>query len=165
MLEEVHEHQDAGRATFIISAAGHELVELLAEVLGMDGGIGTRYEVLPDHTLSGKIEGPFIYGEGKVEAMRDFAREHDLDLAESYAYSDSASDLPMLEAVGNPVAVNPDPELAAVAKREGWRILRFEKLGRRLVIAGAAVTAALAGGAGRAIAARRRPRRAALRRR
>jgi HAD superfamily hydrolase (TIGR01490 family) len=148
MLEEVRSHQDDGRATFIVSAAGHEMVQLLAKVLAMDGGIGTRYEVRPDGTLSGRVDGPFMYGKGKVEALRRFAAEHDLDLAESYAYSDAISDLPMLRAVGNPVAVNPDAELAAIAREEHWRILRFEKLGRRLTMAGATLAAAAAGGAG-----------------
>lgn len=158
MLDEVRTHQDAGRATFIVSAAGHNIVELLAEVLGMEGGIGTRYEVGANGAFTGRLDGPFLYGEGKVTGMRRFAEEHDLDLAESYAYSDSVSDLPMLRAVGNPVVVNPDAGLAAVAKEEEWQVLRFEKLGRRLAIAGAALTAAAAGGAG-AFARRRRPRR------
>ena len=112
MLDEVHAHQDAGRATFIVSAAGNELVELLARVLDMDGGIGTRYEIDEDGLFTGELGGPFMYGEGKVEAMRRFADEHGIDLDDSYAYSDAASDLPMLRAVGNPVVVNPDEELA-----------------------------------------------------
>jgi HAD superfamily hydrolase (TIGR01490 family) len=155
MLEEVRAHQDAGRATFIVSAAGNGLVEALAPVLGMDGGIGTRYEVDADGVLTGRIVEPFVYGEGKVIAMRDFAEDHDIDLARSWAYSDSASDLPMLRAVGNAVVVNPDAELAEVAGEEGWRVMRFEKLGRRLAIAGATLTAAVAGGIGRLIASRR----------
>jgi HAD superfamily hydrolase (TIGR01490 family) len=145
MLAEVHSHQDAGRLTFIVSAAGGGMVALLAEVLGMDGGIGTMYEVGPDGTFTGRLEGPFVYGEGKVEAMQRVAGEHDIDMAQSYAYSDSASDLPMLRAVGNPVVVNPDAELTGIAKAEGWRIMRFEKLGRRLAIAGGTVVAALGG--------------------
>lgn len=156
MLEEVRAHQDEARATFIISAAGHELVELLARVLDMDGGIGTDYEVGADGLLTGDLSGPFMYGEGKVEAMRGFAAEHDIELGESWAYSDSASDLPMLRAVGHPVAVNPDPTLAAIARDEGWRVMRFEKLGRRLAVAGATLTAAAAVGGGGALAARRR---------
>jgi HAD superfamily hydrolase (TIGR01490 family) len=142
MLEEVHRHQDEGRATFIVSAAGNEMVALLAEVLGMEGGIGTSYEVGPDGLYTGRLNGPFVYGEGKVEAMRRFADEHEIDLAESYAYSDSASDMPMLRSVGNPVVVNPDEPLAQVAKAEGWRVLRFEKLGRRLAIAAGGALAA-----------------------
>ena len=156
MLDEVHAHQDAGRATFIISAAGVELVEMLARVLGMEGGIGTRYGVDADGRFTGELEGPFMYGEGKVEAMRRFAAEHEIDLADSFAYSDSASDLPMLRAVGNAVVVNPDDELLGVARGEGWRVMRFEKLGRRLAIAGAAATAIAAGGVGGAVVARRR---------
>jgi len=156
MMDEVHAHQDAGRPAFIVSAASNPLVELLARVLGFEGGIGTRYEVAPDGTLTGDIEGPFIYGEGKVEAMRRFADAHGIELESSWAYSDSASDLPMLRAVGNPVAVNPDPELAEVARSEGWRVMRFEKLGRRLAIAGATLAAAAVGGSGTWLAARRR---------
>ncbi len=154
MLDEVHAHQDAGRATFIVSAAGNGVVEPLALVLGMDGGIGTRYEVDPDGTFTGRFDGPFVYGPGKVEAMRVFAADHGIDLAESYAYSDSISDLPMLEAVGHPVVVNPDPGLAAIAKREGWQTMRFERLGRRLAIGAAALIAAAVGWGGSRYAAR-----------
>jgi HAD superfamily hydrolase (TIGR01490 family) len=166
MLAEVHDHQDAGRATFIVSAAGHGVVEPLARVLGMNGGIGTRYEVDAEGAFTGRFDGPFVYGPGKVEAMRAFAEEHDIDLAASYAYSDSLSDLPMLEAVGHPVVVNPDPALAAIAKREGWRTVRFERLGRRLVAIVLTVVGTVAGLGGRRIAARRREpaRRFAVRR-
>ena len=149
MLEEVYSQQDAGRPTFIVSAAGHELVELLARILYMDGGIGTAYEIDEDGNFTGELGGAFIYGEGKVEAMRQFAADHDIDLSVSYAYSDSASDLPMLRAVGNPVVVNPDEELTRIARENGWRVMRFEKLGRRLAIAGFSVVLALAGLLGR----------------
>jgi HAD superfamily hydrolase (TIGR01490 family) len=155
MLDEVRSHRDAGRPTFIVSAAPNGLVETLARVLGMEGGIGTRYEVDENENLTGRIDGPFIYGEGKVAAMRAFADAHGIDMDASYGYSDSASDLPMLRAVGNPVAVNPDAELRDVAEREGWRIMRFEKLGRRLTIAGATLAAAVLGGSGGLIARRR----------
>jgi HAD superfamily hydrolase (TIGR01490 family) len=165
MLDEVRAHQDAARATFIVSAAGNGLVEILARVLGMDGGIGTRYEVGGNGLLTGRIVEPFVYGEGKVKAMREFADHHEIELAGSWAYSDSASDLPMLRAVGNPVAVNPDADLARIAAAEGWRVMRFEKLGRRLAIAGATLVAAGVGGMGTALARRRAsPRRVALRR-
>jgi HAD superfamily hydrolase (TIGR01490 family) len=157
MLDEVYAHQDAGRATFIVSAAGIELVEMLSRVLAMDGGIGTRYEIDPEGRFTGELDGPFMYGEGKVEAMRRFADEHDLDLADSYAYSDSASDLPMLRAVGHAVVVNPDEALFEVARAEGWRVMRFEKLGRRLFVAGAAATALAVGGIGSVLASRRTP--------
>jgi HAD superfamily hydrolase (TIGR01490 family) len=151
MLEEVYSHQDAGRATFIVSAAGNGVVEPLAGVLGMDGGIGTRYEV---------------DGRGKVEAMEAFAAEHGIGLEQSYAYSDSLSDLPMLRAVGHPVAVNPDPALAEIAGEEGWEMMRFERLGRRLVALVVTLLATSAGFGASRIAARRKapPRRFPVRR-
>jgi HAD superfamily hydrolase (TIGR01490 family) len=161
MLDEVYAHQDAGRATFIVSAAGNGVVEPLAAVLGMDGGIGTRYEVGEDGAFTGRFDGPFVYGPGKVEAMEAFAAEHGIDLADSYAYSDSLSDLPMLRAVGHPVAVNPDPALAGIAREEGWQTMRFEQLGRRLVALTVTVLATVAGFGASRIAARRKapPRR------
>jgi len=156
MLAEVYAHQDAGRPTFIVSAAGNDIVESLARVLGMEGGIGTRYEVDGDGNFTGCLDGPFVYGPGKVEAMEAFAEAHDIDLGSSYAYSDSLSDLPMLRAVGNPVVVNPDPPLALLAKEEGWQTLRFERLGRRLVAVGVTALASVAALGGSRLVARRR---------
>jgi HAD superfamily hydrolase (TIGR01490 family) len=155
MLDEVHAHQDAGRPTFIVSAAGNDVVESLAAVLGMEGGIGTRYEVDAEGSFTGRLDGPFVYGPGKVEAMEAFATRHEIDLGQSYAYSDSLSDLPMLRAVGNPVAVNPDPPLAEIAKTEDWQVLRFERLGRRLAALGFGVLATVAGIGVSRMAARR----------
>lgn len=166
MLEEVYGHQDAGRPTFIVSAAGNGVVEQLAHVLGMDGGIGTRYEVDGEGSYTGRLDGPFVYGEGKVTAMEEFADRHGIELGESYAYSDSLSDLPMLRAVGHPVAVNPDPPLAAIAREEGWQTLRFERLGRRLVALAVTFLATVAGFGASRVAARRRmppPRRLRVR--
>lgn len=156
MLEEVHAHQDAGRPAFIVSAAGNGIVESLARVLGMEGGIGTRYEVDAEGNFTGRLDGPFVYGPGKVEAMQRFADQHEIDLESSYAYSDSLSDLPMLRAVGNPVAVNPDPPLAEIAKAEGWQTMRFERLGRRLIALAVTVLATVAGLGARRVATRRR---------
>jgi HAD superfamily hydrolase (TIGR01490 family) len=155
MLAEVHAHQDAGRPAFIVSAAGNDIVESLARVLGMEGGIGTRYEVDAGGRFTGRFDGPFVYGPGKVEAMQAFAERHEIDLDASYAYSDSLSDLPMLRAVGNPVAVNPDPPLAELAKREGWQTMRFERLGRRLLAVAITLLATLAGLGASRYAARR----------
>ncbi len=157
MLDEIYAHQDAGRVTFIVSAAGNGVVEALARVLGMDGGIGTRYEVDAEGSFTGRFDGPFVYGSGKVEAMEAFAAEHGIDLADSYAYSDSLSDLPMLRAVGHPVVVNPDPPLAQLARDEGWQTMRFERLGRRLVAVAVTLLATIAGFGGSRIAARRKP--------
>lgn len=158
MIDEVRSHQDAGRPTFIVSAAGDGIVSLLAGVLDMDGGIGTRYEVDAEGNYTGLLDGGLVYGEGKVPPMRRFASEHGIDLDASWAYSDSASDLPMLELVGNAVVVNPDTELARIAKQRGWRVMRFEKLGRRLAVAATVLAAGAIGGSGTWLAARRRPR-------
>ncbi|MET0305118.1 MAG: HAD family hydrolase [Solirubrobacterales bacterium] len=157
MLDEVYAHQDAGRATFIVSAAGNGVVEPLAAVLGMDGGIGTSYEIGEEGAFTGRLGGPFVYGPGKVEAMEAFAAEHGIDLDESFAYSDSVSDLPMLRAVGHPVVVNPDPPLAELAREEGWQTMRFEQLGRRLVALVVTLLATVAGFGASRIAARRKP--------
>jgi phosphoserine phosphatase len=158
MLHVAWEHQDAGRPVFIVTAASQEMAELLAHVLHFDGGIGSRSEVR-DGIYTGKPAGPFTYREGKAEAIREVAAERGIDLAESYAYSDSESDLPMMRAVGHPVAVNPDATLQRVAREEGWQVMRFDKLGRRLRIGIWAAGVALVGGGGGYAAARLRPRR------
>jgi HAD superfamily hydrolase (TIGR01490 family) len=160
MLRLAWEHQDAGRRTYICTAASQEIADLLADVLLFDGAIGARYESV-DGVYTGRPGGPFTYREGKAEAIRDLAARERIDLGASWAYSDSESDLPMLRAVGHPVAVNPDIALASVAREEGWEVVRFETLGRRLKIGGAALTAAAAGGVGSIMARRRGPSRAA----
>jgi HAD superfamily hydrolase (TIGR01490 family) len=147
MLRIAYEHQDVGRPVFICTAASQEMAELMAIVLTFDGAVGSVSEVVDGH-YTGRAGGPFTYREGKAEAIRDLAGREDIDLGASYAYSDSESDLPMLRAVGYPVAVNPDAALARVAREEGWEVLRFDRLGRRLRVAGAALVAAAIGGAG-----------------
>jgi HAD superfamily hydrolase (TIGR01490 family) len=154
MLEVAYEHQDAGRRVYIVTAASHELAEMLAHVLVFDGGIGARSEVV-DGVYTGRPGGPFTYREGKAEAIRELAAADGIDLAASWAYSDSESDLPMLRAVGHPVAVNPDAELLRIARAEGWGILRFERLGRRMKVAAAMLAMAALGSVGREVAARR----------
>ena len=155
MLDEVYSHRDEGRSTFIVSAAGNDLVELVARVLGMEGGVGTSYEVDAEGNFTGELDGPFMYGKGKLEGMRTLRRVARHRPGRVLGLLGLASDLPMLRAVGNAVAVNPDTELAEVARDEGWQVMRFEKLGRRLAILAATVTAALIGG-GAATFARRR---------
>jgi HAD superfamily hydrolase (TIGR01490 family) len=170
MLEIAYEHQDAGRPIFICTAASQEMAALMAIVLTFDGAVGSVSEVVDGH-YTGRAGGPFTYREGKAEAIRELALREGIDLAESWAYSDSESDLPMLRLVGHPVAVNPDTELGRVARSEGWEVLRFERLGRRLRVAGAAGLAAGLGGLGsvvlsrRSLPPRRRPNVVALRRR
>ena len=154
MLQIAYDHQDAGRPIFICTAASQEMAELMAIVLTFDGAVGSVSEVRDGH-YTGKAGGPFTYREGKAEAIRELARREDIDLSVSWAYSDSESDLPMLRLVGHPVAVNPDSELGRVARAEGWEVLRFERLGRRLRMAGAAGVAAALGGLGSVVLSRR----------
>ena len=128
----VEMHHEASRDCYIVSASPIELVEPLATSLGMEGGIGTVSEV-HDGTYTGQLDGPFVYGEGKAEAIGKLAAERGYDLRLSYAYSDSASDLPMLEMVGHPVAVNPDGPLEAVAHQRGWPIVIFSRTRKKVV--------------------------------
>jgi HAD superfamily hydrolase (TIGR01490 family) len=134
MLQRAYAHQDAGRPVYIVTAASQEMADLMAHVLVFDGGVGSRLEVRDGH-YTGRAAGPFNYREGKVLSLRELAAREGIDLAASFAYSDSESDLPMLRAVGHPVVVNPDPELARTAAEEGWEVLRLDHLGRRLKIA------------------------------
>jgi HAD superfamily hydrolase (TIGR01490 family) len=150
VLAVAHEHQDAGRRVYIVTAASQELAQLLAVVLALDGAIGSEFSAVADGFYTGEPTGLFIYGAAKATAIQELARREQLDLSRSYAYSDSASDLPMLRAVGHPVAVNPDAALLRVAREEGWDVLRFERLGRRLKAAVGLSAAAITGGVGSA---------------
>ncbi|HEV2999024.1 MAG TPA: HAD-IB family hydrolase [Solirubrobacteraceae bacterium] len=141
MLARAYAHQDAGRGVYIVTAASQEMANLLSHVLAFDGGLGSCLEVV-EGRYTGRADGPFNYREGKVVAMRALAERERIDLADSWAYSDSESDLPMLRAVGHPVAVNPDRDLERVALEEEWEIVRLDRLGRRLKVLGAAATAA-----------------------
>jgi HAD superfamily hydrolase (TIGR01490 family) len=159
VLSVAYEHQDAGRRVYIATAASQELASILAQVLALDGGIGSQFSEVKNGVFTGEPTGLFVYGAGKARAIEQLAAREGVDLDASYAYSDSVSDLPMLRLVGHPVVVNPDVELAGVARSEGWEILRFDRLGRRLKAAVALAGMAAAGGAGSAaLAARGRHR-------
>jgi len=125
-LELLEEHQAAGRRTYIVSASPVEIVEPLAEYLGVDGAIASRAVVDLDGRYTGEMAF-YAYGPFKAEAMQDVARREGIDLSTSYAYSDSYTDVPMLEAVGHPVAVNPDRVLARLARDRGWDTLQFSR--------------------------------------
>jgi phosphoserine phosphatase len=140
----------------IISSSPVEVVEPLGRYLGADEVIGTVSEVDEAGRYTGRLEF-YAYADGKATAIRRMAEEWGFDLAECFAYSDSATDLPMLEIVGHPVAVNPDKELKAIAVDRGWTVLDFERavtLRTRLetipapvpVISGAALAAGVAAG-------------------
>ncbi len=123
-LELIAEHRAAGRPVFLVSASPEEIVLPLAEHLGVDGAIASRARIDVDGRYTGEVD-LYAYGPHKVEAMEQLAATRGIDLSSSWAYSDSATDEPMLRAVGHPVAVNPDRELARLAAAEGWPVLSF----------------------------------------
>jgi HAD superfamily hydrolase (TIGR01490 family) len=125
-LELFDEHHAAGRTVVIVSSAPLEVVEPLAEFLGADEAIGTRAEVDDGGNYTGELEF-YAYGAHKADAIRQHAARAHVNLSMSYAYSDSITDLPMLEVVGHPVAVNPDRELARVARERQWEVREFER--------------------------------------
>jgi hypothetical protein len=138
----------------MVSASPEEIVRPLADYLGVDEVVASQALVDEEGRYTGRMAFD-AFGPAKVDAIRDLARHHGIDLASSYAYSDSATDIPMLETVGHPVAVNPDRELARVAVERGWEVRVFTRpvqvrptAGRALPIAAAAGAAvALGGGA------------------
>lgn len=125
-------HREAGRATYVVTASPIEIVRRLSMELGMTGAIATVAEAV-DGVYTGRLSLPFCYGPAKADAVRAEADRQGYDLALCYAYSDSASDLPMLEIVGHPVAVNPDRGLEAVARSRGWPIVEFSRTARKVV--------------------------------
>jgi HAD superfamily hydrolase (TIGR01490 family) len=121
----IEEHHLAGRDVVIVSASGSEVVEPIGELLGADGVVATRMEIV-DGRYTGAID-YYAYGENKAAALRELAETHHYDLGLSYAYSDSITDLHMLEEVGHPYAVNPDRDLRREAAARGWPVLVFER--------------------------------------
>ena len=141
-----------------MSAAPQEIVEPLALSFGMTSGIGTR-SIVEDGVYTGELDGPFCYGDGKVEAIRELAKWNGYELDQCFAYSDSVSDLPMLEAVGHPVAVNPDAKLERHAREHGWPIVIFSQQTKSVIrrtARGVAATGVAAGSFAAGIALGRR---------
>ena len=122
-LEIIHDHREAGRLICIVSSSPEEIVEPMAGMLGVDRFIASKPKIV-DGKYTGELEF-YAYGETKASAIKKLAEEEDINLTNSFAYSDSVTDQPLLEAVGNPVAVNPDKELRKVATEQGWQIETF----------------------------------------
>lgn len=122
--ELIEEHQSRGHDVIIISASASILVEPIARELGVDTVVATEMEII-DGKLTGEVT-RYLKGPAKAEAVQQFADKHGYDLEASFAYSDSATDIPMLELVGNPVAVNPDRTLRKHALSEGWDTRSFK---------------------------------------
>jgi HAD superfamily hydrolase (TIGR01490 family) len=135
-LDLVALHRALGRAVYVVSSSPEEVVKPLAEHLGIPGVIATR-AAIEDGKYTGDLEF-YAYAESKADALREVAEREGIDLGSSYAYSDSITDLSMLEAVGHPVAVNPDRDLRREAEKRGWQIRYFRRpvrLRQRLVSA------------------------------
>ncbi|MFR9789969.1 HAD family hydrolase [Streptomyces sp. MB22_4] len=122
----IEEHHTAGRDVVIVSTSGAEVVEPVGELLGADRVVATRMVVGEDGCFTGEVE-YYAYGPTKAEAIRELAASEGYDLERCYAYSDSATDLPMLQAVGHPHAVNPDRALRREAAARSWPVLEFRR--------------------------------------
>ena len=122
----INEHREAGRKVVIATTTPYDLVKPLADWLGFDDVIATRYGINADGTFDGSIVGPFVWAQGKLAAVRDWAERSGVDLAESYAYSDSVFDTPLLSSVGNPVVVNPDPSMVVMATLRRWPVRHLD---------------------------------------
>lgn len=137
-------HRANGDQVWLISATPWLIAETFAKRLGAAGGVGTRMAFSGDRLL-GHIDGQLVHGAGKVTVIEEIAEQRDIDLSKSWAYSDSANDIPMLSRVGHPVAVNPDQELLVHAVKNDWEILNARE--RRDVV----IRSALKAGIGTAI--------------
>ena len=127
-------HIERGYLTYLVTAAPMELAETVAGALGMDGAVGTVAEVDDAGYYTGRLVGDPMHGPVKAKAIAEIAAEHDLDLKECAAYSDSINDLPLLESVGYPHAVNPEGELRRIAMRNGWPVHELRTRRRALLI-------------------------------
>ena len=155
-----HAHRAAGHQVWLVSAAPIELAQVIATKLGLTGAVATTSEIV-DGLYTGRLMSTPMHGPQKADAVHELAQKHGIDLAESFAYSDSSNDIPLLTCVGHPTAVNPDSELRDYAKVHEWPIhdFRREHLVRRYAVPVGATALALVGaGAGMVMAAIRRPR-------
>lgn len=139
-------HLDVGQQVWLVTAAPVEVAGIIAARLGLTGALGTTAEHV-DGVYTGRLKGELLHGPAKADAVRALAYEHGLDLGQCFAYSDSYNDLPMLDLVGHPCAVNPDGRLQNHAEQQDWQIRDF-RTGRkaaRLGLLGAGAAGALAG--------------------
>jgi HAD superfamily hydrolase (TIGR01490 family) len=150
-------HLDAGERVWLVTATPIEMADTIAKRLGLSGALGTVAESV-DGVYTGRLVGEPLHGPAKADAIRALAAHEGLDLSRCYAYSDSSNDIPMLQLVGRPCAINPDARLRAHAKAHGWRI-RDYRTGRKAAKVGVPALAGVGAAAGGVVAG------AALRRR
>lgn len=123
--EVIDEHRAAGRLLLLATTSPEPFVRPLAERLGFDGVVATRWRSEGDVYL-GELDGPFVWGPAKFDAVSDWAKANNVSLDQSYAYSDSYFDAPLLDGVGHATAVNPDPQLRALAAVQGWPVRHLD---------------------------------------
>lgn len=140
----IETHKAAGDETYLVTATPVELASYLAESLGMTGALGTEAELDEEGRYTGRLVGDILHGPAKAKAVAELAAARGIDLSQSSAYSDSRNDLPLLESVGHPHAVNPDPELRRIARARGWPVHELRTRRRALLIG---IPSALGGGA------------------
>lgn len=129
-IEIANQHLANDEEVWLVTAAPQDMALLIAKRLGFTGALGTKAEVV-DGIYTGKMNGLLLHGNQKAVAIRELAQDNDIDLRNSYAYSDSHNDIPLLTAVGNPAAINPDTLLQIRAIRDNWPIHDFRR-GRAL---------------------------------
>ena len=120
-------HLDAGDEVWLVTATPEEFASLIAEKLGLTGGIGTKVESI-NGRYTGNLIGNILHGREKVKAVQELTAKRNIDLKDCFAYSDSSNDLPLLNAVGHPSAINPDAKLRIIALAAGWPVRDFRRL-------------------------------------
>jgi HAD superfamily hydrolase (TIGR01490 family) len=130
----ISQHQEAGDETWLLTAAPQELAEFVAASLGMTGARGTISEIDADGRYTGELVGDIAHGPAKAKIAEEIAGRRGIDMRDSAAYSDSINDLPLLESVGHPHAVNPDLSLRRVARSRGWPVHELRTRRRALLI-------------------------------
>ncbi|MCA9519557.1 MAG: HAD family hydrolase [Myxococcales bacterium] len=118
----IERHRELGRPTVILTNSSDYQARIAATTWGLDDYIANEFPSDEHGLLLGTVRTPICYGPGKVTRAEEWAAEHQIDLDRSWFYTDSYSDLPMLERVGHPIVVNPDPRLRRLARRRGWPI-------------------------------------------
>jgi HAD superfamily hydrolase (TIGR01490 family) len=134
IVEVINSHRDRGDATYLVTAAPIELASTIADALGMTGAVATVSEVDENGYYTGRLRGPVVHGTEKAKAVAEMAADAGIELAECAAYSDSINDLPLLESVGYPHAVNPEHELRRIATARGWPIHELRTRRRALLV-------------------------------
>jgi HAD superfamily hydrolase (TIGR01490 family) len=156
-LELAQHHLDQGQRVWLVTATPVEVATIIAKRIGLTGALGTVAEHA-DGYYTGRLVGDLLHGPTKAQAVRALAARESLDLERCSAYSDSANDIPMLSLVGNPYAINPDSELRAYARENGWVIHDYRGRRRNTAIGIAAGTGAVGGGVAGVLLARRHRR-------